>query len=99
MQSRALTIRLVRLAMAAALLIPCILFGFAAWTSYRNLRALADERLTRSLDVQREQALKAFQVIELTLDNANELLSGMSPADIQNDEERLYLQFNKLVGA
>ena len=99
MQSRALTIRLVRLAMAAALLVPCLLFGFATWTSYRNFRALADERLTRSLDVQREQALKAFQVIELTLDNANELLSGMSPAEIQKDEERLYLQFNKLVGA
>jgi len=56
MQARALTIRLVRLAMAASLIVSCLLFAFASWNSYRNLKALTDERLTRSLDVQREEA-------------------------------------------
>ena len=95
MQARALTIRLVRLAMAASLLFPCLLFAFASWTSYRNLEALADERIIRSLDVQQEQALKAFQLIDLTLDNANDLVSGMSDSDIRKDEERLHLQLKK----
>jgi hypothetical protein len=61
MQSRALMIRLVRLAMAASLLAPLVLFVSASWNSYRNIWSLTDERLVRSLDVQREQALKAFQ--------------------------------------
>ena len=99
MQARALTIRLMWLAMAASLLLPCLLFAFASWTSYRNLKALADERLIRSLDVQQEQALKAFQLIDLTLDNASELVSGMSDSDIRKDEERLYFQFKKLASA
>jgi two-component system NtrC family sensor kinase len=95
MQSRALTLRTIRLAMAASLLVPCLLFAFASWNSYRNIWALTDERLIRSLDVQREQALKAFQIIDLTLDNAAELVSGMSGDDIRKNEPRLYQQFKK----
>jgi two-component system NtrC family sensor kinase len=99
MQARALTIRLVWLAVAASLLVPSLLFAVASWTSYVNLVALADERLIRSLDVQQEQALKAFELINLTLDNANDLVSGMSNSDIRRDEERLHLQFKKFVNA
>jgi two-component system, NtrC family, sensor kinase len=99
MHARTLTIRLVRLAMAASLLIPCLLFAFASWTSYRNVKALADERIIRSLDVQQEQACKAFEVVDLTLDSASDLVSGMSDSDIRNNEERLHLQFKKLADA
>jgi signal transduction histidine kinase/CheY-like chemotaxis protein len=99
MQARALTIRLVRLAMAASLLFPVLLFAFASWTSYSDHIALANERIVRSLDVQQEQALKTFQLIELTLDNAAELVAGMSAADIRENEPRLYLQFQKLDSA
>jgi two-component system NtrC family sensor kinase len=99
MQARTQTIRLVRLAMAASLLVPCLLFALASWTSYRNATALADERITRSLDVQQEQALKAFQLIELALGNASDLVAGMSEADIRKDEERLHLALKKLDAA
>jgi two-component system NtrC family sensor kinase len=75
MQARELTIRLVRLAIAASLVIPCLLFIYASWVSYHNIGALADERLVRSLDVQQEQAIKAFELIDLTLDNATDLVS------------------------
>jgi hypothetical protein len=56
------------------------LFAFASWNSYRSIWSLSDERLVRSLDVQREQANKAFEIIDLTLNNAMELVSGMCPA-------------------
>jgi signal transduction histidine kinase/CheY-like chemotaxis protein len=96
MQARAFTIRLVRLAMAASLLFPVLLFALASWNSYRDRTALANERIVRSLDVQQEQALKTFQLVELTLDNAAELVTGMSAADIRNNEPQLYLQLQKL---
>ncbi len=99
MQARALTIWLLRLAIAASLLFPILLFTFAAWSSYRHVQALADERVVRSLDVQQEQALKTFQLIDLTLNNANDLVSGMSDADIRNHEEELHSQLKKLAGA
>jgi signal transduction histidine kinase/CheY-like chemotaxis protein len=99
MQARNLTIRLIRLAMAAALLFPALLFSYASWVGYRNATALADERLIRSLDVQQEEALKAFEVINLTLDDAAGLVAGMLDQDIRNNEPRLYLEFRKFADA
>jgi two-component system, NtrC family, sensor kinase len=97
MQARTLTIRLVRLAMAAALLAPCLLFAFASWNTYRNLVALTDERLTRSLDAQQEEANKAFELINLALSIGGGLVAGMSDADIRADEELLHSQLEKLI--
>ena len=99
MQARNLTIRLIRLAMAAALLLPLLLFFYASWVGYRNATALADERLLRSLDVQQEEALKAFQLIDLTLGNAADLVAGMSDQDISSNEPRLYSEFKKFTDA
>src|SRR6202012_7189 len=95
MQARNLTIRLIRLAMAAALLLPALLFCYASWGGYRNANALADERLLRSRDVQREEALSAFEWIHLTLKNAAELVAGMSDADVRSNEPRLYAEYKK----
>jgi two-component system, NtrC family, sensor kinase len=97
MQARTLTVWLVRLAMAASVLIPILLFVFAAWTSYRNLEALTDERLTRSLDVQQEEAQKTFQLVGLALNTVNDLVAGMSDSDIRNDDGRLTPLLKKLV--
>jgi len=76
MQARTLTIRLVRTAMAASLLVPCALFAFASWNSYGTLTALTDERLARSLDVQQEEAQKTFQLVDLALNATSDLVAG-----------------------
>src|SRR6516162_3927949 len=96
MQARALTIRLVRLAMAASLLVPIALFVFAAWNSYRNLTALTDERLGRSLDVQEEEAQKTFELVGLALNTVSDLVAGMSDADIRREQSRLHGTLLKL---
>jgi two-component system, NtrC family, sensor kinase len=98
MQARALTIRLVRLAMAASLLVPCSLFGFAAWNSYGNNKALTDERLLRSLDVEQEGASKTFQLVDLALDSTGDLIAGMSETELQANQERLHREIGRLVG-
>jgi two-component system, NtrC family, sensor kinase len=95
MQQRSKTIRLIRLAMAAAVLLPCALFAFGSWTTYRNLHILADERLLRSLDVQQEEATKTFELINLTMGNASDLVVNMSGDDIRQNGERLHQQFKK----
>ncbi len=98
MQARALTIRLVRLAMAASLLVPCLLFGFASWSSYRNTKALTDERLLRSLDVEQEGASNTLQLVDLALDSTADLIAGMSDEQIRANQERLYRETSGLVG-
>jgi two-component system NtrC family sensor kinase len=95
MQQRSKTNRLIRLAMAASVLLPCALFAFASWTTYRNLHVLADERLLRSLDVQQEEAAKTFELINLTMGNASDLVAGMSGGDIRQNGERLHQQFRR----
>src|SRR5262249_18477517 len=96
MQARTLTIRLVRLAMAASLLAPALLFAFAAWNSQRNIAALTDERLTRSLDVQQEEAQRTFQLVGLALNSVKDLVADMSTDDIRRDEKHLHQLFQKL---
>jgi two-component system NtrC family sensor kinase len=95
MQNRLLTIRLIRLAMAASLVLPCLLFALGAWTAYRNIDALANERLVRSLDVQQEEANKTFELVNLTMSDATDLVAGMSGTDIRDDEERLHPQLKR----
>jgi hypothetical protein len=53
-------------------------------------------RIARSLDVDEEQALNGFELVNLTLDNATELLSGLSESDIAAKEERLQKPLEKL---
>jgi two-component system NtrC family sensor kinase len=96
MQARTLTIRLVRLAMAASLLAPTMLFAFAAWNSFRNLAALTDERLARSLDVEQEEAQRTFQLVDLALNSVKDLVADMSADDIRRDEKHLHLLLQKL---
>jgi signal transduction histidine kinase len=99
MQARTLTIRLLRLALAASLLFPALLFAYASWTGLHNAEALADERLVRSLDVQQEEALKAFELVGLALNNAIELVAGMSGEDIRNNEPKLFAEFGKFASS
>lgn len=99
MQSRALTIRLIRLAMAAALLFPLALFLFASWSSWRTISALADERLTRSLDIQQEEAAKDFELVGLIMRRASELVGGMDTASLRANEERIHDGFAELANA
>jgi two-component system, NtrC family, sensor kinase len=95
-QARAATLRLLRLLAAAALILPLALFLFASWISYRDKQALADERITRSLDVMQEQALKAFQSITVALDAIDRLVDARSPAEIAAAEPRLHAELDRV---
>ena len=96
MQQRALTLRLIRLAMGAALLLPCLLFGVASWISYRNVENLTTERLTRSLEVELEEAQKTFLVVNHILDDASAVVADLSPAEIRASEGRIHDELREL---
>ena len=91
-----MTIRLLRLAMAASLLFPCLLFAYASLLDHRRTVELAEERIRRSLDVEQEQGLSVFELVTLTLDHATELLDGMSETDIAAKEGQLHELLKKL---
>ena len=98
-QARATTVRLLQVLAAAALLLPLLFFAFASALSYRATYALADERIERSLDVLQEQALKVFQSMNLALDTIENMLAGLSEADIRANEERLHMRLRQIQSA
>ena len=86
MQARALTIRVLWLAMAASLLVPCLLFAFASWMSKKHIDELTSERLVRSIDLEQEEARTIFLLVNHALDDVSEIVAGMSASDIRGNE-------------
>ena len=96
MQARAQNIRLIRLAMAGALVFPALLFSFGAWSTYRSIHALAEERLVRSLDVQQEEVTKTFELVTFAMNSASEAVADLSAEDIGQNEGRIHAKLKAL---
>ena len=99
MHGRQVTVRLIRTAMAASLVLPLALFLFASWTAYENLQTTARERLVRSLDIEQEEAFKTFELVNLALTQAADLIAGMSVNEIAENEATLHLRLERLSNA
>src|ERR1700730_7275462 len=89
-------IRMLKVLLAASLLLPLALFIYAASLSYRNTFKIADERIDRSLENLHKHALKVFQSIEFTAVAADDMIRGMSDAEIKRNEQDLHLRLKKL---
>jgi two-component system, NtrC family, sensor kinase len=89
--------RLLQLMMIAAVVLPAALFVYAAWVSYRQFHDVADERIARSLDVMQEQALKVFETINSTFAEVNEIVRGMSDAQMRAEASQLHERLADIV--
>ncbi|HZQ14836.1 MAG TPA: histidine kinase dimerization/phospho-acceptor domain-containing protein, partial [Pseudolabrys sp.] len=95
--ARQAAIRTLRLMMAGSIVLPVVLFGFASWASYRNIRQVTDERIDRSLDILHEHALKVLQSIDRTFAEIDEVMRGMSDDDIRANEQALHDRLHRIV--
>ena len=93
--ARHAAIRLLKLMMVASLVLPAVLFVFAATVSYRNFERVSDERIDRSLDILHEHALKVLQTIERSFAEIDEIVRGMSDDDIRQNEGSLHTRFKR----
>jgi two-component system NtrC family sensor kinase len=94
--ARHAAIRLLKLMMVASLVLPAVLFAFAATVSYRNFERVSDERIDRSLDILHEHALKVLQTIDRTFAEIDEITRGMSDDDIRTNEATLHDRLKKI---
>jgi two-component system, NtrC family, sensor kinase len=90
-------IRLLQLMMVASIVLPLVLFGFAAWLNYRHEEDVADDRIERSLDILHEHTLKVFQTVEGAIAEVNEILRGMPDDAIRADQPRLHERMKRIV--
>src|SRR3954447_15707262 len=75
-QRKNAALRWLWLSLAASLVIPSLIFGYAAFAAYRTAFALEDERIDRTLAVSAEQALRIFRSIDVTLDSVEQITRG-----------------------
>ncbi|GEO15822.1 hybrid sensor histidine kinase/response regulator [Microvirga aerophila] len=67
---------------------PALFFAYTAWTNYHLIYTQSKERIDRALDVLQEHTLKAFQTIERTIAEVNEVFHGVSDEGIRAEEAR-----------
>ena len=97
--ARESAIRLLQLMMVASLVLPAALYAYVSWVTYRDVHAVAGERIVRSLDVMQEQALKVFETIDRTFAEVNEIVRGMSDDDIRAAQTILHARLQRIVTA
>ena len=85
-----------RLLIAAALLLPLLVFATASWIAYGHAFEEARSRLQRTLDLVHEHAVKVFETDDLVAEQVNESLAGLSDADVRAREQALHERFAKL---
>lgn len=90
------SLRLLQWMMAASLALPIALFAFASAVSWVSIRDTADREIERTLDVAHEHALKVFETIDRSLSEINEIIRGISDADIKSREQALHSRLKRL---
>ncbi len=96
--ARESAVRLLKLMMIASLVLPAALYAYAAWVTYRDTHAAADEQIERSLDVQQEQALKVFETVDRTFAEVDEVVRGMSDDQIRAAQVTLHPRLERISG-
>jgi two-component system NtrC family sensor kinase len=97
--ARQSAIRLLQLMMVASVVLPLVLFAFAAWLNYRHELMVADDRIERSLDILHEHTLKVFQTVERAIAEVEEIVRGMPDEDIRDQQPRLHERIKGIVDA
>ena len=82
--------QMLRLLLACAIGLPILLFSATSWISYRNHFSEAADRLTRTAIIVAETASRVFETQELAIRQVDQMLNGLSDADIQQQEEQLH---------
>jgi len=97
--ARQSAIRLLQLMMVASVVLPLVLFAFAAWLNYRHELTVADDRIGRSLDILHEHTLKVFQTVERAIAEVDEIVRGMPDEAIRDQQPRLHERMKRIVDA
>src|ERR1700733_4909798 len=91
-------IRLLQLMMIGSLVLPAALYAYAGWNDYGEVQAVADERIQRSLDVMQEHSLKVFETVDRTFAEVDEVVRGMSEAQILAAQSTLHPRLERIAG-
>ncbi len=96
---RAAATRMLKVMMAASLLLPLALFSYAAWVAHKNIHKNADERIERQLGLLHEQTRNIFQSAAFALSVVEQMTEDMPTTAIRANEKNLHEKFKRLDGS
>ena len=85
--ANASAIGLLRVLLAASLIVPVALFAGVTWLDYRAAIEDSDHDLERTIEVASENAEKVFDSQTQLADRVNDLITGLNANAIQSDEK------------
>jgi two-component system NtrC family sensor kinase len=83
--------------LAAAVAVPAILFGYAAWSGYRTANQIAEQQIQRTRDVVSEHALKVFETIDRTISLMDEVARNAPQDELKQREIQLHERLKQIV--
>ncbi|MDO9710227.1 sensor histidine kinase [Paracraurococcus lichenis] len=85
-------LRLQKLVLLAALLVPALVFGAAAWWNRREVLGEAGDTAERSVAILHEHAARTFDTAELVLARVADRVHDMDPAQVAAPETSAFLR-------
>jgi two-component system, NtrC family, sensor kinase len=89
-------IKVLQVTLAAAIVLPIILFGAASWLNYRAAFEAANQRIDQSLAILHEHVLRVFGAADLAMYAGSRELANLSDAEIRAREQELYQRFHAI---
>src|SRR4051812_40791683 len=90
------SIRLLQVALVAAVALPVALFVYACWFDYRNVHDNADKQIARTTDVVNEHALKVFEAVQRSIAEINEIVHDMTDGEIAAQQADLHGRLRRI---
>lgn len=94
---RRLVVRSIKSIMAGTLVVPAVIFCFAAWQHRTRIQEIADERIAHSLDISQEHAQSVFGTVDVLLSSVDAIASSRTDGSLRPDEAELHKRMSKLI--
>src|SRR5581483_6623572 len=93
---RQLVVRSIKSIMAGTLVVPAVIFCFAAWQHRTRIQGIADERIAHSLDISQEHAQSVFGTVDVLLSSVDAIASRTDES-LRPDEAELHKRMSRLI--
>jgi signal transduction histidine kinase/CheY-like chemotaxis protein len=85
--------------LAASVVFPLLLFGYASWANYHAAFERADEQIRQALDLSAEHALRVFRSISVTFDSVEQITRGRTEPTLRANAAELSERLKQFVSA
>jgi two-component system, NtrC family, sensor kinase len=96
---RPAALRSLRMMLAASVIFPLLLFGYASWANYRAAFQRADDQIRQALDLSAEHALRVFRSIAVTFDSVEQIARGRTERTLRANAAELSERLKQFVSA